>query len=109
MKKLVKSACRAAAALGYRVALVADAHTTFDSPVLPAERIIAHAEENGCFFEINSSPDRLDLSAENARLAHAAGSKIAISTDAHSMREFDNRILAPFDQSHAPAVAPSSC
>lgn len=52
------------------------------------ERIIAHAKKNGCFFEINSSPDRLDLSAENARLAAAAGVKIAISTDAHSLREF---------------------
>jgi DNA polymerase (family 10) len=52
------------------------------------ERIISHAKQNGCFFEINSSPDRLDLSAENARLAHAAGVKIAISTDAHSTREF---------------------
>ena len=38
----VESACRAAVALGYRVVLVADAHTTFDSSVLPAERIIAH-------------------------------------------------------------------
>jgi DNA polymerase (family 10) len=56
------------------------------------ERIIAHARENGCFFEINASPDRLDLSAENARLADAAGIKIAVSTDAHSMREFDNVI-----------------
>ena len=51
------------------------------------ERIIAHAKQNGCFFEINSSPERLDLSAENARLANAAGIKIAISTDAHSTRE----------------------
>jgi DNA polymerase (family X) len=51
------------------------------------ERIIAHAKQNGCYFEINSSPERLDLSAENARLAHAAGIKIAISTDAHSTRE----------------------
>lgn len=56
------------------------------------EKIIAHARENGCFFEINASPDRLDLSAENTRLAHAAGIKIAVSTDAHSMREFDNVI-----------------
>ena len=56
------------------------------------ERIIGHARENGCFFEINASPDRLDLSAENARLAHTAGIKIAVSTDAHSMREFDNVI-----------------
>jgi DNA polymerase (family 10) len=52
------------------------------------ERIIAHAKKNRCFFEINSSPDRLDLSAENARLAAMAGVKIAISTDAHSTREF---------------------
>ena len=56
------------------------------------ERIIAHARENGCFFEINASPDRLDLSAGNARLAHAAEIPIAVSTDAHSMREFDNVI-----------------
>ena len=52
------------------------------------ERIIGHAKQAGCFFEINSSPDRLDLSAENARLAHAAGVMIAVSTDAHSTREF---------------------
>jgi DNA polymerase (family 10) len=53
------------------------------------ERIIAHAKQNGCFFEINSSPDRLDLSAGNARLAAMANIKIAVSTDAHSTREFD--------------------
>jgi DNA polymerase (family 10) len=51
------------------------------------DRIIAHAKQNGCFFEINSSPERLDLSAENARYANAAGIKIAVSTDAHSTRE----------------------
>ena len=32
---------------------------------------------------------RLGLSAENARLARAAGVKIAINTDAHSIRELD--------------------
>jgi DNA polymerase (family 10) len=52
------------------------------------ERIILHAKGKGCFFEINSSPDRLDLSAENGRLARQAGVKIAISTDAHSVWEF---------------------
>lgn len=53
------------------------------------ERIVEYARANGCCFEINSSPDRLDLSAENARLAGQAGVRIAISTDAHSTREFD--------------------
>jgi DNA polymerase (family 10) len=47
-----------------------------------------HAAQNRCFFEINSSPDRLDLSADNARAASKAGVRIAISTDAHSTREF---------------------
>jgi DNA polymerase (family 10) len=56
---------------------------------LDIERIITHAKNCGCFFEINSSPDRLDLSAEHARLAREAGIKIAICTDAHSTREFD--------------------
>ena len=55
---------------------------------LDMDRIIHHAKQKGCFFEINSSPDRLDLSAKNARLASEAGVKIAISTDAHSTREF---------------------
>jgi nicotinamidase-related amidase len=38
----VDSACRGAAALGYRVVLVADGHTTFDTPVIAADLIIAH-------------------------------------------------------------------
>jgi nicotinamidase-related amidase len=37
----VDSACRAAVALGYRVVLASDGHTTWDTPALPAERIIA--------------------------------------------------------------------
>jgi DNA polymerase (family 10) len=51
------------------------------------ERVLRHAQANGCCFEINSSPDRLDLSAEHARMAKDAGVKIAINTDAHSVRE----------------------
>jgi hypothetical protein len=47
------------------------------------------AKQDRCFFEINSSPDRLDLSAENSRLAAVAGVKIAVSTYAHSTREFE--------------------
>jgi DNA polymerase (family 10) len=56
---------------------------------IDVERVINHARQNGCFFEINSSPDRLDLSAENARRAVAAGVMIAVSTDSHSTRELD--------------------
>jgi DNA polymerase (family 10) len=54
---------------------------------LDIERIIAHAKDCGCFFEINSSPDRLDLSDEHAKMAKDAGIKIAVNTDAHSIDE----------------------
>jgi DNA polymerase (family 10) len=53
------------------------------------ERVIDQARQNGCFFEINSSPDRLDLSAENARRAAAAGVMIAVTTDSHSTGEME--------------------
>lgn len=56
---------------------------------LDMKRVVRQARDCGCFFEINSSPDRLDLSAENARMAGEAGVRIAINTDAHSVRDFD--------------------
>jgi DNA polymerase (family 10) len=61
------------------------------------ERVLEHARKRGCFFEIDSSPDRLDLSAEHARMAKEAGVKIAINTDAHSIREL-NFITAGINQ-----------
>jgi nicotinamidase-related amidase len=55
----VDSACRAAVALGYRVVLAADAHTTFDNAVLPAERIVAHHNNTlgGAFVELAGAAD----------------------------------------------------
>ncbi|WP_313563351.1 cysteine hydrolase family protein [Ruminiclostridium cellobioparum] len=38
----VDTTCRTAYSAGYELTLVRDAHTTFDSPVLPAEQIIRH-------------------------------------------------------------------
>jgi nicotinamidase-related amidase len=38
----VDSACRGAVALGYRVVLVSDGHTTYDTSIIPADRVIAH-------------------------------------------------------------------
>jgi DNA polymerase (family X) len=74
---------------------------------LDVDRIIHHARQMGCFFEINSSPDRLDLSAENARLANEAGVKIAISTDAHSTREFGT-VRYGIDQARRAGLEPAS-
>lgn len=49
------------------------------------ERILDHAKSNGCFLEINSSPDRLDLADEHVKQAKDLGLKLAINTDAHSI------------------------
>src|SRR5260370_40770690 len=38
----VDSACRTAVALGYRVTLVKDEHTTYDTPILSAQQIVMH-------------------------------------------------------------------
>jgi DNA polymerase (family 10) len=53
-------------------------------------RLIEHARDRGRFFEINASPDRLDLPAESVRLVAAAGVKVAVCTDAHHMRELNH-------------------
>ena len=54
------------------------------------ERIIRHAADVGCFFEINANPHRLDLSDTHAKLAKEAGILIAVNTDAHGTEELDN-------------------
>lgn len=73
---------------------------------LEFDRLITHAKTAGCYFEINSSPDRLDLSAENARLVREAGIKIAICTDAHSTAELDF-IRCGVDQARRAGLEPS--
>ena len=45
-------------------------------------------------MEINSFPDRLDLSGPEIRLAIEAGVPIVVSTDAHSVRGLGNMELA---------------
>jgi DNA polymerase (family 10) len=47
------------------------------------ERVVDQAVRNGVALEINSSPERLDLSAQMARAAKARGARFTISTDAH--------------------------
>jgi DNA polymerase (family X) len=47
------------------------------------ERVVDEAVRRGVALEINSSPERLDLSAQMARAAKARGARFTISTDAH--------------------------
>ena len=48
------------------------------------ERIFQQAKDTGCYLEINSQPERLDLADNYVLMAREMGLKLAISTDAHS-------------------------
>jgi DNA polymerase (family 10) len=48
------------------------------------EKIMKAAKDRGCALEVNSHPQRLDLSDIDCRTAKDMGVKLAISTDAHS-------------------------
>jgi DNA polymerase (family X) len=49
------------------------------------ERVIEKALETGTFLEINSQPDRLDLTDVNARAAREAGVRLVIDSDGHQI------------------------
>ena len=53
-------------------------------------KIIRHARERGCFLELNAQPERLDLLDFHCQLAKEEGVRVAINSDAHSIRDLDN-------------------
>jgi DNA polymerase (family 10) len=53
------------------------------------ELVVAKALETGTFIEINSQPDRLDLSDLHARAAAEAGLRLVIDSDAHQVSALD--------------------
>ncbi|WP_027005136.1 DNA polymerase/3'-5' exonuclease PolX [Conexibacter woesei] len=57
---------------------------------LDTDAIFAAAAKHGTMLEINSAPDRRDLSDVHARAAHAAGVTIIINTDAHGANTLSN-------------------
>jgi len=54
------------------------------------ERVVDEAVRRGVWLEINSSPERLDLSANHIRTAKARGARFIISTDAHHPKHLGN-------------------
>ena len=52
-------------------------------------RVIAAARDRGCFVELNSHPDRLDLTDLHCRMAKEAGVLVSVATDAHRVQELD--------------------
>jgi DNA polymerase (family 10) len=53
------------------------------------EELIKAAKERGCVMEVNAHPDRLDLADIHCKLAKDTGVKLVISTDAHSVNDYD--------------------
>ncbi len=53
-------------------------------------RIIREAGRRGCFLELNSQPERLDLFDTYCQMAKEEGVLISINSDAHSTFQFDN-------------------
>ena len=54
------------------------------------DRVISEAIRRGVWLEINSSPERLDLSANHVRAAKAKGARFIVSTDAHHPKHLLN-------------------
>ncbi len=48
-------------------------------------KVMRAAVERGCYLELNSHPDRLDLDDVHCQAAKKMGLKVALSTDAHSL------------------------
>ncbi len=57
---------------------------------IDVEAVAEAAARAGTAIEINSNPNRRDLSDRHARLAVDAGAKIVINTDAHGVDTLDN-------------------
>ena len=53
------------------------------------EKVVEKALETGTFLEIDSQPDRLDLTDVHARAAREAGLKLVIDSDGHELGALD--------------------
>lgn len=65
------------------------------------EQVAAEAAAHGVAMEINASPDRLDLSDVNARIALAKGCRFTIDTDAHATSHLENMRFGVFQARRA--------
>jgi len=65
------------------------------------EQVADAAAANGVAMEINASPDRLDLSEVDARLARARGCRFTIDTDAHATTHLGNLQFGVFQARRA--------
>jgi len=60
-----------------------------DATEFDPDEVLHMAREEGCAIEVNSQPDRLDLTDTACMAAKRAGVKLVISSDSHSPRDFE--------------------
>jgi DNA polymerase (family 10) len=53
------------------------------------QAVLETAASVGCAVELNATPDRLDLNGDWARTALRLGARFTVSSDAHSVKNFD--------------------
>lgn len=74
---------------------------TRESVPFDIEKVAEAAARLGVALEINASPDRLDLSDVNARIARERGCKFVINTDAHAVGQLDQLQFGVFQARRA--------
>jgi DNA polymerase (family 10) len=57
---------------------------------LDLPRVLRQARQRGCFVELDSHPERLDLDDLHCRMAKDEGVLVSIGSDAHGVHDFDN-------------------
>jgi DNA polymerase (family 10) len=60
-----------------------------DGYAVNMQTVIETAAKVGCALELNADPDRLDLNGDWARRALQVGARFTVSSDAHSVKNFD--------------------
>jgi len=73
--------------LAHPLARLLDSREPMDVDML---KIIRHARQRGCFLELNSQPERLDLPDIHCQLAREEKVLVAISSDGHRVQDFRN-------------------
>ena len=53
-------------------------------------KVIRHARGRGCYLELDSQPDRLDLLDTWCRVAKEAGVRVSVNSDAHCTHDLDD-------------------
>jgi DNA polymerase (family 10) len=53
------------------------------------QAVVELAVQVGCALELNADPNRLDLNGDWARRARAQGARLTVSSDAHSVKNYD--------------------